>query len=566
MSSVSLNLARKWRSRTFREIVGQDLSVRMLQNSLYKGQFFPVYLFAGQRGCGKTSTARLFAAALNCRALPTFQKQPRDISLPCLTCDSCQAMSSGRHPDFIEIDAASHTGVDHVRQIIEAASLLPVLGNKKIYLIDEAHMLSKAAFNAFLKILEEPPMSVIFILATTDVHKIIETVRSRCFQLFFKPIEAAALCAHLEHICKEEQIPFTPDAFPLIVEHAQGSARDALNILEQVRFSSEIVNHQAVMRVLGHIDDAQLIELLRYVLAQDAQGLLQYMQAIACEQYSVSVVWDGFMDVLRAALWTSYGVAPESFHAQAEQLEALVEGQSNTRLIDYLSIMYDHELQFQKTAAQYPFFQMVLLQMCQLVEQSSSVPRIEREPKKIIQPVAPVAAAPKIPSVEMQRVVAAAPQGIWAEVLTSIAAAQDPLVTSLFAKLEYQSFNEVEKKLQVILPAQYSFFQDVLTDRRSTWQPVLDAVCKGSVLFDVALGSDTAVVNPIRKVSSQEKSSLSMTEAPKKARVVEQASSHRNEQTIDVSNKEEWQKAHAILEFFPGRITEKIEDSHGSTN
>lgn len=185
MNDMRLNLARKWRSKDFGSIIGQDLSVRMLKNTLYLGNFFPVYLFSGQRGCGKTTTARVFATAVNCDVLSDFQGEPKSHTIPCGLCPSCLEMRAGKHPDFIEIDAASHTGVDNVRQIIEASSLLPLMGKKKIYLIDEAHMLSKAAFNAFLKILEDPPGSVIFILATTDPQKIIETVRSRCFSSFF---------------------------------------------------------------------------------------------------------------------------------------------------------------------------------------------------------------------------------------------------------------------------------------------------------------------------------------------------------------------------------------------
>ena len=191
METVKLNLTRKWRSQDFESIIGQSLAVKMLKNSLYAGHYFPVYLFAGQRGCGKTTTARVFARAINCQQLSEFQKQPKKISVPCGTCDSCVAMAQGRHQDFIEIDAASHTGVDNMRSIIEAASFLPLMGKKKVYLIDEAHMLSKAAFNALLKILEEPPSSALFILATTDPDKIIETVRSRCFRLFFQPISTS---------------------------------------------------------------------------------------------------------------------------------------------------------------------------------------------------------------------------------------------------------------------------------------------------------------------------------------------------------------------------------------
>ena len=152
INQEQLNLARKWRSKNFDQIVGQDNSIKILKNSLYLDRLFPVYLFAGQRGCGKTTTARVFAAAINCERLEKFRVQPKDELLPCNECYSCTAILAGKHPDFIEMDAASHTGVENVRNIVDAATLLPVLGKKKIYLIDEAHMLSRAAFNAFLKI------------------------------------------------------------------------------------------------------------------------------------------------------------------------------------------------------------------------------------------------------------------------------------------------------------------------------------------------------------------------------------------------------------------------------
>ncbi|MFH1644148.1 MAG: DNA polymerase III subunit gamma/tau [bacterium] len=200
-NNSNLNLARKWRPKTFNEIVGQNIPIKTLLNGLYLKKFFPVYLFAGQRGCGKTSSARIFAAAINCQNLKKFQEDPKE-KIPCLECESCQPMLKNNHPDFIEIDAASHTGVDNVRQILENSSYMPLAGNKKIYLIDEAHMLSKAAFNAFLKVLEEPPSTVLFILATTEIHKIPETVLSRCFQVIFRPINSDDLKKHLINLSK----------------------------------------------------------------------------------------------------------------------------------------------------------------------------------------------------------------------------------------------------------------------------------------------------------------------------------------------------------------------------
>ena len=147
----NLNLARKWRPKDFKQIIGQEIPIKILLNSLYLKKLFPVYLFAGPRGCGKTSTARIFAAAINCEQLINFQNKPNSHSIPCLKCESCKSMLNAQHPDFIEIDAASHTGVENVRQILQNCVYIPLSGNKKIYLIDEAHMLSKASFNAFLK-------------------------------------------------------------------------------------------------------------------------------------------------------------------------------------------------------------------------------------------------------------------------------------------------------------------------------------------------------------------------------------------------------------------------------
>ena len=308
METGNLNLARKWRSKNFDQIVGQELSVKILKNSLYLDRFFPVYLFSGQRGCGKTTTARVFAAAVNCEYLEAFRKNPRSQQLPCNSCASCVAMLKGKHPDFIEMDAASHTGVDNVRNIVDAASLLPVMGRKKIYLIDEAHMLSKSAFNAFLKILEEPPSSVLFILATTDTDKIIDTVKSRCFQLFFKPVQDQPLVNHLKVICADEAIKVEADALSLIIKETEGSVRDAINVLERVRFSSSVVTKESVRAVLGHLDDEQLIQLFEAVLHKTPADLISYFKQLDLESIAPSFVWYRLIDLIRTAIWLKNGV------------------------------------------------------------------------------------------------------------------------------------------------------------------------------------------------------------------------------------------------------------------
>jgi len=364
MDVVKLNLTRKLRSKNFDQIVGQSLSIRMLKNSLYLGHYFPVYLFSGQKGCGKTTTARVFAAALNCEALELFRKNPKVHSLPCLACKSCLAMQSGSHPDFIEMDAASHTGVDNVRQIIDAASLLPVMGNKKIYLIDEAHMLSKAAFNALLKVLEEPPASVLFILATTDPQKIIETVKSRCFQLLFKAVEEPALLRHLQQACESEKITYEDQALLLIIHETNGSVRDALNIIEQVRFSHGSVTKPAVLRVLDHWDTDSFIRIIELIFARNVPNMLQFLQDAHIEQFSADYIWRRFIELMRALLWLKYGVTPSGVHDYAK-LEQVADAGSLADITTILRYIYSNEEIFYKTTSQHLFLELFFIQLCQ---------------------------------------------------------------------------------------------------------------------------------------------------------------------------------------------------------
>ncbi|HSW73829.1 MAG TPA: DNA polymerase III subunit gamma/tau, partial [Candidatus Limnocylindria bacterium] len=360
----TLNLTRKWRSKDFSSIVGQDVSVKILKNSLYLGQFFPVYLFAGQRGCGKTSTARVFAAALNCQLLPEFQKNPKQHTVPCLQCSSCQAMARGNHPDFSEIDAASHTGVDTIRTIIEASQLLPLMGSKKIYLIDEAHMLSKASCNALLKILEEPPQSVVFMLATTDPQKIIETVRSRCFQLLFKAVQTPTLLQHLEMICTSESIAYEVQGLQLIIQETDGSVRDAINLLEQVRFAHPVVTKEAVLGVLGHLDDGHLVELLQIVITQRPAQVLQFLQRINSTRWSADFIWHRFIELLRAALWIKYGVEPDQFVQYTKELRLLLAQCPVDVVHGILDAFYSKEQLFLRTNSKHALLEVILLQLC----------------------------------------------------------------------------------------------------------------------------------------------------------------------------------------------------------
>jgi DNA polymerase-3 subunit gamma/tau len=225
-------LYRKWRPQTFDDIVGQDHVVRTLRNALQTGHLHHAYLLAGPRGTGKTTTARLIAKAVNCLA-------PLE-ARPCDACELCNAITEGRLMDLIEIDAASNTGVDNIRDLLEKVGFRPTQGRYKVYVVDEVHMLSTAAFNALLKTLEEPPEHVIFVLATTEVHKIPETILSRCQRFEFRRIPLAKIVTRLTKIAEAEQVETEPEALDLIARAATGSMRDAISLFDQMAAAGEV--------------------------------------------------------------------------------------------------------------------------------------------------------------------------------------------------------------------------------------------------------------------------------------------------------------------------------------
>ncbi|MBP6892464.1 DNA polymerase III subunit gamma/tau [Candidatus Babeliales bacterium] len=362
MEQPTLNLARKWRSAQFKEIIGQDLVVRILQNSLFKNQFFPVYLFSGQRGCGKTSTARVFASALNCQKLTEFQKNPQ-VQIPCLSCTSCTEMTMGRHPDFMEIDAASYTGVDNIRNIIDTSSFLPLLGERKIYLIDEVHMLSKAAFNAFLKILEEPPKFVVFILATTEAQKLPDTVRSRCFQLFFNPVNVQTVVAHLENMCQKESITFERDGLEMIAAVTQGSLRDAINLLEQARFASVSVTKTIVLSVLGYVDDQIILKILQAVINKDQLVLSNIFNDWSHQVISMEYLVKRIIELLYDGVVIKYSGKPKYAEFMTTQITQLVEHVSIQELIACFDELCAIDMAMTKTSKKQLLFESLMLRL-----------------------------------------------------------------------------------------------------------------------------------------------------------------------------------------------------------
>jgi len=273
-------LARKWRPKKFADLVGQDHVVRALTNALERGRLHHAYLLTGTRGVGKTTIARLLAKSLNCANGVT--------ATPCGICPACVDIDAGRFVDLLELDAASNTGIDNMREILDNARYAPTVGRYKVYLIDEVHMLSKAAFNSMLKTLEEPPEHVKFILATTDPQKIPVTVLSRCLQFNLKALPAVQIAARLADILRAEDIAFDDAALALIAHSARGSMRDALSVLDQaIAYGAGEVREAMVRTMLGAADAEYAFRIVDALLAGDGKALLA--EAAALTERSLSL-------------------------------------------------------------------------------------------------------------------------------------------------------------------------------------------------------------------------------------------------------------------------------------
>ncbi|MDX2220139.1 MAG: DNA polymerase III subunit gamma/tau [Burkholderiales bacterium] len=277
-------LARKWRPRRFEDVVGQDHVVRALGNALQTGRIHHAYLFTGTRGVGKTTLARILAKALNCRGA---DGQGGITANPCGVCEACHEIDAGRFVDLLEVDAATNTKVDEMRELLETAQYMPVSGRYKVYIIDEVHMLSRSAFNAMLKTLEEPPGHVQFILATTDPQKLPVTVLSRCIQFNLKQLPPAMIAGHLTRVLEAEGVPNEPAALHMLGQAAQGSVRDSLSLLDQaIAYGAGQVTAAGVSGMLGALDDSALVRIVDALARRDARTLLAEVDAMAARSYS----------------------------------------------------------------------------------------------------------------------------------------------------------------------------------------------------------------------------------------------------------------------------------------
>ncbi len=303
---MTLALARKWRPRKFAELVGQEHVVRALTNALEQNRLHHAWLFTGTRGVGKTTLARIVAKSLNCEQGTSAE--------PCGECESCKAIDAGRFVDVLELDAASNTQVDNMRELLDNALYAPTSGRFKVYIIDEVHMLSRNAFNAMLKTLEEPPAHVKFVLATTDPQKVPVTVLSRCLQFNLKQIPPAQIRAQLRAVIDKESVDAQDTALALLARAAQGSMRDALSLLDQaIAHGAGKVEESAVRDMLGAVDRSYLIEIVRALIQRDGAAVMAQAQRMAERNLSFDAALEELATLLhRLALAKSIpGSLPE---------------------------------------------------------------------------------------------------------------------------------------------------------------------------------------------------------------------------------------------------------------
>ena len=373
-------LARKYRSQDFKSLIGQDVLVKTLTTAINTSRIAHAYIFTGIRGTGKTSTARILAKALNClssdRATPS----------PCGTCENCRAIAAGQHIDVMEIDAASHTGVDNMRDILDAAQYRPTNGRYKVYIIDEVHMLSTSAFNALLKTLEEPPAHVIFILATTEIRKVPVTILSRCqrFDLVRVPVET--LKKHFAWIATQENIELSDEANELLARAADGSVRDGLSLLDQaIAQTGGHVDANAVLDMLKRADRGVVVDLMKTLLSGDTAAALDKVDEIYNNGADLSMLLTDMME------WTHWATRMHpALHAgdvvnspytvdQRDQIHMINSRVSVNTLSRIWQVMVAAVPEMQAAGNQKQCFDMLIIRMMHIADMPSIPEMIKQQ-------------------------------------------------------------------------------------------------------------------------------------------------------------------------------------------
>lgn len=397
--AVTTVLARKFRPKNFAELVGQEHVVRALSNALETKRLHHAYLFTGTRGVGKTTIARIMAKALNCETGITPS--------PCGKCSACTEIDTGRFVDLLEVDAATNTKVEEMRELLDKAQYMPVSGRFKVYIIDEVHMLSKSAFNSMLKTLEEPPEHVKFILATTDPQKVPVTVLSRCLQFNLKQMPPTLIAEHLQVVLKAENIPFEIPALHMLGQAAQGSMRDSLSLLDQaIAFGGNKITTAQVSDMLGTVDQGHLFNLLDQLAANDGQSMLAEAEQMAARSFSFEAALQDIAAILhRIALLQTVPGSAEASQPMYDRLEKLAQLFSADDVQLYYQIALNGRRDLALAPDEFAGFSMTLMRMLAFrpmggtqIGQGSGAPASTTKPSvpAVAKTVTPVAVAQPI--------------------------------------------------------------------------------------------------------------------------------------------------------------------------
>ena len=374
-------LARKYRPSNFSEVVGQEHILRALENSIKHNKLHQAYIFSGTRGVGKTTIARVFAKCLNC------QNGEMPQLVPCDQCSACLEIKAGRHIEFLEVDAASRTGVDDMRELLESVQYKPANARFKIYLIDEVHMLSKSSFNALLKTLEEPPPHVIFLMATTEVEKVPKTVLSRCLQLNLKVIPETKIYDHLESLLKLESIKYDEESARLIANSAKGSIRDGLTLLDQaIAHGNGLLDAEEVKALLGTIDESYIIELVNQVALSDGDGAYLALNKIT----ELNVEYEQVLKII-ISVFHKISLHQQLQNSNEEAITKLAESIDPQMIQLHYEIALNSLAKFHVHPHPKQALELCILRMLAFQPMSEEmVPNIEKKnPKSVAKPIAP---------------------------------------------------------------------------------------------------------------------------------------------------------------------------------